>query len=471
MLRLKRLRVESPDLKDLTGLEHAINLTDLSLGTVGIVSDLTPISTLITLRNLNLGGNQISDIRPLAGLINLRGLILWSNKIQDIAPLANLTNLTDLNLARNDIENLQPLEELIHLRILDLSHNRVENIAPLANLIALTKLILSHNQVSDLNPLTGLAGLTYLNLKNNRISALHPLTGLIEVTFLHLRNNRIGDFSPLANLINLKELWIDNNLGTDISPLRGLNLTEFYYDAICDLAPYTPSVTERIGNRRFPSVLRAGGLRGLEHKTEEERVALHDLYIQPWIGIEWHVTEAEPTFGLSTQVAGNLKLAQETHRKQQELNPNLVNLISISWFATGNPNRLPPDSEFWLRDENGEIVNIEIPGRWFEYQTDFFHPGYQELLVNRIVALANCGLFDGIWLDGFRSNATGFPGRHLRPQNDEEIIDAITSILSRVRARVRDDFLILVNVNRTKPTVLYSVYKWHLYGDRIRLCD
>ena len=49
------------------------------------------------------------------------------------------------------------------------------------------------------------------------------------------------------------------------------------------------------------------------------------------------------------------------------------------------------------------------------------------------------------------------PGRHLRPQSGEEIIAAMRSILSKVRARVRDDFLILTNSGRSKLTA-YTAY-------------
>ena len=434
MLRLTSLRVVSQELSDLTGLQYATNLEELWIDT-GMISDLTPIANLIALRTLNLSRNQISDIRPLSNLIQLRVLTLWDNEIHDIAPLANLTNLKYINL---DV-------------------NKVEDITPLANLTALTTLKLSHNRVSNLNPLTGLIGLTHLELQTNRITNLNPLTNLTALISLNLKNNRISDFSPLANLINLEVLLINNNFGTDITPLRGLNLIEFNYDAICDIAPYTPSTTERIENRSFPSVFRTWNrLQGLEHKTPDERVALHDLYFSSYYGLEWLRTEAEPIYGLSTQVGGNLEYAQETHRRQKQLNPNLVNLISIPWYATGSLNLYPPDSEFWLRDETGEIVGHEL-GKWAEYQTDFFHPGFQDLLVERIVALANCGLYDGIMFDGFNRNATGFVGRHYRSQSKEEIIAAMTSILSRVRARVRDDFLILANANRSKLTA-YTEY-------------
>ena len=412
MLRLTRLQVRSLELNDLTGLEYATNLEILSLAT-SMVSDLTPISNLIVLKTLDLSRNQISDIRPLADLIHLTKLTLWRNQIRDISPLANLINLTNLNLA----------------------DNQIVDITPLANLTGLTRLTLPRNQVMDLKPLADLIGLNSLSLRDNRIS----------------------DFSPLANLVNLEKLWIDRNLSTDISPLHRLNLIEFYYDARCDIAPYAPSATERIKSRSFPSVFRVWtGLRGLEHKTADERASLHDLAFDALgsrfdIGLEWLLTETESTSGLSTQVGGNLEQAQEARRIRRQLNPNSVNLISIPWYATGSINRFPPDSEFWLRDENGEIVGHELP-QWTEYQIDFFHPGYQDLLINRIVAVANCGLYDGIMFDGFNRNATGFVGRHYHSQSKEEIIAAMTSILSRVRARVHDDFLILVNANRSQLT-------------------
>lgn len=414
MLRLTHLQVESSELNNLTGLEHATNLESMSLGGTGMVSDLIPISNLIELRSLNLADNQIQDIRPLSNLINLKVLNLWNNQIQDITPLANLTRLIYLNSASNDVENLAPLAGLIHLRTLNLSTNQIEDITPLAN-----------------------------------------LTGLIT---LKLSYNRISNFSPLANLVNLEDLRINNNFGTDISSLSGLKLIKFRYDTICDIAPYAPNVTERIASRRYPSIFSPGGLDGPEHKTQDEPATLYDLYAyKSWFGLEWLLSESEPTFGLSTQVGGNIEYAQETRLKWHQLNPNLVNVVSTSWFATGFLGRFPPDSEFWLRDENGDILKLDIRGRWFEYQTDFLHPGLQDLLVERIVAIANCGLYDGLLLDGFRRNATRFPNRHLRPQSDEEIIAAMTSILSRVRARVRDDFLILANGNRSKLTA-YTEY-------------
>ena len=57
----------------------------------------------------------------------------------------------------------------------------------------------------------------------------------------------------------------------------------------------------------------------------------------------------------------------------------------------------------------------------------------QDLLIERIVAIAGCGLFDGIMIDGFNENATSFVGRHHYPHTDEKIIAATTRILRGVR--------------------------------------
>ena len=84
-------------------------------------------------------------------------------------------------------------------------------------------------------------------------------------------------------------------------------------------------------------------------------------------------------------------------------------------------------------------------------------PEVQDLLVKRIVAVERCGLFDGVLLDGFLNNGTGFVGRDLHSATDAEIMTAIEQILNSVRQHTRDDFLILVNTNRSKAT-RYSEY-------------
>ena len=661
MLRLTSLRIESPDLKYLTGLKHATNLEHLSLGNVGMVSDLTPLSNLTSLQRLNVARNQISDIRPLAGLIYLRALVLHDNEIRDIPPLANLTNLIDLNLGGNHIDNLEPLTDLTRLQILHLSGNQITDITPLANLAGLTQLTVSHNQVSDVRPLAGLINLTFLNLRNNRINDLNPLANLTaletlrldinaitditpltglknltelriannpihdfsplvelegveldieidpsqldklnvivevpdpnlkqavrdalslpagvsltqghmlqlidlnaldsgitdltgleyatelgvlklgenqihdlrpltnlvlldtlflwdnpiidisplanltnlklldlggegldiritgeitdisplanltqlrvldlrdnlieditplanlkQLTLLVLVNNRIVDFSPLANLVNLRELYILQNFGTDITPLRGLNLTRFEYDEVCDFAPLLPSVRERIETRSFPSVFQpwGAGVVNRQDLSREAELALHDLYFSPFFDLKWETTVTEPTYGTATLLSGVLNRARNMRQQLLELNPNMVFLVQVDVHAHPTVEAFPPNSDLWLRDDNGQIIR----GKGGSPFIDFLKPKVQDLLVKRIIAVERCGVFDGIMLDGFHGNGTNFGSRSVHTATNEEIIQAMLNIIRSVRSQARDDFLILMNTNHTKPT-------------------
>ena len=234
---------------NLTGLEHAINLTNLTIvGSRSItdytplasltnlsdlllasnnMSDVTPLTSLTNLTRLNLDNNQISDLTPLANLTKLRKLELGSNNISDLTPLANLTNLTVLVLERNQIRDLMPIANLPNLTRLHMTAFGHNDLTPLANLTNLTHLYLQHNQIGDLTPLANLTNLTELQLGSNSITDVAPLANLTKLTSeLDLGSNNISDVTPLANLTNLTELNLDYNNISDVTPLT--NLTKIW---------------------------------------------------------------------------------------------------------------------------------------------------------------------------------------------------------------------------------------------------
>ncbi len=147
MLRLERLEGTGRQIADLTGLENAVNLTELFLG-----------------------DNQISDITPLAGLTVLESLQLYRNNISDISSLAKMANLTSLNIAGNSVRDLSPVAELINISSLELGDNRIREITPLANLIHLEILELYGNRISDISPLAELIHLGFLKIPANPLS-------------------------------------------------------------------------------------------------------------------------------------------------------------------------------------------------------------------------------------------------------------------------------------------------------------
>ena len=127
MERLAVLVVRHMGIRDITGLEAAINLTVLGLS-----------------------GNPISDIRPLSSLTNLTRLGLSGNPISDIHPLSNLTNLTVLGLGSSQISDIRPLSSLTNLQWLDISFNPITDLTPLSTLSKLETFII-HSEFDEKN--------------------------------------------------------------------------------------------------------------------------------------------------------------------------------------------------------------------------------------------------------------------------------------------------------------------------------
>ena len=90
MLNLTRLDAIRLEITNLTGLEHAKNLSLLNLA-FNSISDVSPLAGLTQLRQLDLLENSISDISPLAGLTQLTALGLGVNSVSDVSPLKGLT--------------------------------------------------------------------------------------------------------------------------------------------------------------------------------------------------------------------------------------------------------------------------------------------------------------------------------------------------------------------------------------------
>ena len=156
MLRLESLGAARHDIMHLTGLEHATNLTSLSLWG-NPLAELTPIANLQSLTYLDIAACSISHITSLSNLVNLTGLNVRFNRIVDISPVANLTNLVTLRLEGNRIVDVTPLANLTQLTELYLSDNHIADISPLANLVELETLDIRGNLVNDYTPLDGLA--------------------------------------------------------------------------------------------------------------------------------------------------------------------------------------------------------------------------------------------------------------------------------------------------------------------------
>ena len=428
MLQLNRLEARNSQIKHLTGLEYATNLIRI------ILPD-----------------NEISDLTPLARLMRLEYLWFWGNPISDLLPLMNLTALKRIDLARGQISDISPLANLTQLTSINLRYNHIEDISALTNLNQLTELRLNSNRIVDVSPLANLTLLEHLEIRNNSIVDIQPLANLDQLTELRLNSNRIVDVSPLANLTLLERLEIHNNSITDHSPLEALSLTHFTYDEICEL-PRVP-IQNRINNRSFPSIFTpwAGiGWSSVLNRpdlSDAEHLALHDVYWSPLFGLRWRETEQ------GMRLMGELDKARQQRDALAALNPNMLFIVEIRMRDAFVNDFYPEDWPYWIRDENGNL-RPGIRGQNY-YLIDFTHPELQEQIVEQAIAVARCGLFDGIFFDWWREDGDVLTNyqvgwTELLPGGNEAEQRARDSILQRIRAAVTPDFLIIGNGNRRK---------------------
>ena len=429
MERLIEFHVDEQGVRDLRGMETAVNLRVLSI-TVNPISDLNPIAKLTRLEFLGMWGLRGADITPLANLANLRGLDIAVCDISDISPLSRLTNLTFLNARKNRIADLTPLANLANLVDLYLNDNRIIDIAPLANLTNLVNLHLNDNRIIDLTPLANLTNLVQLRLSTNMIRDVSPLSGLSLLEFLEIQRNEIVNHNPL----------------------NALPLSHFIYDETCDMPPI--ALQPRLNDRTFPSIFArwsgygAPPVSNRPDLSDAENIALHDL----WFGVGVFglaLFENDDTF----TIRGNIEYATRLRDELLANNPNIIYLTTLS--ALGAPwDSFPKDSPYWLRDEQGNIfLGMDHDGTiWTNGIMDITHPEVQDRIVQQAIAIDKCGLYDGIifdyWSDSWRVLGGWDGTRDYFPYSLDEERHARLNIVRRIQGSTRPNFLIMGNTNR-----------------------
>ena len=325
--RLKILEAVNSDIRNLSGLEHAVNLEHLEVW-ANPISDLTPIANLKRLKALDAGDCLIGDIAPLANLTMLTRLLLGDNQIRDISPVAKLTNLTHLRLNENQIGDIEPLTNLTQLMFLRLSDNLIVNIGPLADLALLSELEINHNEIVDIMPLANLTQLTHLRLHNNRIEDIGALANLTNLRHLELQNNQIIDSTPLANLTSLEHLDTHNNPifdpGSPLVEIPDPNLRQAVREALN--TPITQAAMKRLtqlnaSNRGITD------LTGLEFATELTGLSIYHnpiMNLAPIAGL----TRLEVLFMWGLPTPGLSLLSNLTNLKH--LNAGGCQIVDIS---------------------------------------------------------------------------------------------------------------------------------------------
>lgn len=214
----------------------------------------------------------------------------------------------------------------------------------------------------------------------------------------------------------------------------------------------TIPVEERISTRTFPSIFQPAspmwveGVSYWDRVNTPELVPYHDLLLAGYIhyGGGGHLRLEKNTLG--SDIILEQDEPQKRHAYYHARNPNFVSLFWWDFFASVPGDIFPDEPKYWLTDREGN--RIPYSGGRNLYH-NFLDPEVQEILIKQGVGIASCGIFDGTMADNFG----GGPGRIVAIDNREERLGvseaemeaAIIHIFSEIRARVPDDFIILVN--------------------------
>ena len=406
--------------------------------------------TLYLLLSIVLGSVAFAQVVDIPDL-NLRAAIQDALNLPTGAPITqeDMRRLNELNAVNTGISDLTGLEYAMNLNSMSLWGNPFGDLTPLANLERLHYLDIAACSISDITALSNLVNLSNLNARYNLIADIGPLAHLTNLVELRLDRNRITDVTPLANLTHLEFLEIQNNQIADHSPLDALLLSHFNYDQTCDIQPIP--LEPRVNDRNYPSILARwigkGGLPSINRPdlSKAENIAQHDL----WFGAEFGLTFFETLNGFTLR--GDL---DEAMRKRDELlsfNPNFVVLFDVGMRAAPL-HFFPEDWPYWIRDAQGAIFREVSQGVVADHGLiDFTHPAVQDMIAQQAVAVAKCGLFDGIFFDYWSDQwpvlkgsdgTTDFIFHGLEAEQR-----ARDNILRGIRANTRPNFLIMGNTN------------------------
>ncbi|MDP7281211.1 MAG: leucine-rich repeat domain-containing protein, partial [Candidatus Poribacteria bacterium] len=200
LAELTELDASGLSISDLTGLQHCTKLTRLVLWDNDI-SDISIVSSLTNLTDLDLGGNQISnsDLSVLSSLTKLTSLSLWNNQISHIGALSNLTNLTELKLSNNPLTvSAGPTIQTLKDGGATVTHDSLLPIIPDLNLRAALESALGKTSGDSITE-AELATLTALTATNRTISDLTGLEYCLNLTNLDLSGNDIVDITLLLS--------------------------------------------------------------------------------------------------------------------------------------------------------------------------------------------------------------------------------------------------------------------------------
>lgn len=211
----------TPALVDISPLSRLKDLEQIQLNNCAI-SDLSPLSALHKLTSITVSENTAEmepcDFRRLDNL----SFLAWSGRGVKIPKLDGLRNLKKICLSNSGIDDLSPLANLSDLRLVRIGGNpNLYDLSPLSSCKNLEKIVANDTAVTDLSPLKNLPQLREITLSNTKVTDISPLAEIPTLEMIWLYGTPVADVSCLAQLPKLNDLNLLKTEVTDLTAFRG----------------------------------------------------------------------------------------------------------------------------------------------------------------------------------------------------------------------------------------------------------
>jgi Leucine-rich repeat (LRR) protein len=161
-----QLRIEIQPTRN--NFHKLIEAEKLSLHNVR-VTDLSPLTEFIRLKELEITGTDVTDLSPLSDMTSLHSLVVRDQPIRGLGALRNLRELKTLDISNTAIDELDVVSDLKKLKSLSCAGTPVKKLNPLQSLNMLEQLDCSNTDIRNLEPIFHLP-LKTLKCYNSKVS-------------------------------------------------------------------------------------------------------------------------------------------------------------------------------------------------------------------------------------------------------------------------------------------------------------
>ena len=207
---LNNLNLSDNNISDDSEINYLNNLNILYLTNNKLNGKYTSIENLYYIKTLGLSGNNIESLNSLDNLIKkasdnyaeiqLSSLILSNNKISDVSILSKIPTLENIDISGNNISDISVLKSNNKIKTLNVSNNNITDINVIKNFAnTLNTFNASKNNIKDISAIKNVS-LTELNLSSNKIEDITPIKLQTMLKTLDLSSNNIQDIQSLESL-------------------------------------------------------------------------------------------------------------------------------------------------------------------------------------------------------------------------------------------------------------------------------